>query len=140
MRSRYKLLFIMLLPLALLLAGISGAYAHNFTGKVGCFECHEKIPLKGTSSLIKPNIEKVCIKCHPDVEKRLSHPVGMIPKILVPLDLPLDKEGRVSCITCHNIHMSSLNKITGAKTHYLRRVSKGRKFCYSCHNKIPIAE
>lgn len=136
MHSRYSSLMLFM-SLLLIFAMPERAAGHNFIGKVGCFECHEKLPLGDAALHLKANIEKVCMKCH-KLDKRLSHPVGMVPKvIIVPLDLPLDKEGRVSCITCHDVHMSAVNKFTGKKTHYLRRILKGKKFCYACHVKLP---
>ncbi len=136
MRSRYSsllffLVFVMFFALPL------EASDHNFIGKVGCFECHEKLPLKGEVQKLRPHIEKICMKCH-SFESRLSHPVGIMPKLAVPVDMPLDREGKVSCITCHDVHMSAINKLTGTKTSYLRRTTKGKRFCYSCHPKIPV--
>ncbi|TAL26580.1 MAG: hypothetical protein EPN94_02955 [Nitrospirae bacterium] len=135
MHSRYNSLTIFM-GLVLLFAMPERAAGHNFIGKVGCFECHEKLPVGKTALLLKTNIEKICMKCH-HLEKRLSHPVGVVPKVIVPLDLPLDKDGMVSCVTCHDVHMSAVNKLTGKKTFYLRRTLKGKKFCYSCHTKLP---
>lgn len=135
MHSRYSRVMLLMI-LLLVFATPEMAAGHNFIGKVGCFECHEKLPLGKTALLLRTNIEKICVRCH-KLEKRLSHPVGMVPKVIVPVDLPLDKEGRVSCITCHDVHMSAVNKLTGKKTHYLRRILKGKKFCYACHLKLP---
>jgi len=136
MHSRYNnLLFFIIM--VMLFTMPEKAAGHNFIGKVGCFECHEKLPLKKAALLLRPDIEKVCMKCH-NLENRLSHPVGAVPKTLVPLDMPLDKEGRITCVTCHDVHMPAINKLTGKKTYYLRRVSKGKKFCYACHAKLPV--
>jgi len=135
MRLRYNnlLLFIFL---ALIFIMPQKAAGHNFIGKVGCFECHEKLPLGDSALHLRTDIEKVCMKCH-NLEKRLSHPVNVVPKEVVPMDLPL-YQGKVTCVTCHDVHMSAVNKLTGKKTHYLRRVSKGKNFCYSCHAKLPV--
>lgn len=136
MNSRYNnwLLFIVM---ALIFTMPEEAAGHNFIGKVGCFECHERLPLGKTALLLRPDIEKVCMKCH-NLEKRLSHPLNLVPKLTVPLDMPLDKGGRITCITCHDVHMSAINKLTGKKTYYLRRTIRGKKFCYACHAKLPV--
>ncbi len=136
MHLRYSsLLFVIVLVLIFTMPVKTAA--HNFIGKVGCFECHERLPLDKAALVLRPNIEDVCAKCH-NLEKRLSHPVGKVPKTLVPLDMPLDKEGQISCVTCHDVHMPAINKLTGKKTYYLRRMSKGKKFCYACHAKLPV--
>lgn len=136
MHLRYNNLLLFLV-LALFLTVTERAAGHNFIDKVSCFECHEKLPLEGTDTILRTNIEKICMKCH-SFENKLSHPVGIVPNAPVPLNMPLDREGRISCITCHDIHMQPVNKLTGKKTYYLRWASKGKKFCYACHGKIPL--
>ncbi len=138
MHSRYSSLMLFIF-LALIFIMPQKAAGHNFIGKVGCFECHEKLPMGDAALHLKANIEKVCMKCHArDLSRKLTHPaIGAIPKTLVPLDMPLDREGKVTCVTCHDVHMPAINKLTGKKTYYLRRMIRGKKFCYACHAKLP---
>jgi hypothetical protein len=46
----------------------------------------------------------MCIPCHE--AGAINHPVGVRPEFAVPADLPLDTEGRISCLTCHYVHGS----------------------------------
>ncbi|MBI4689053.1 MAG: cytochrome c3 family protein [Nitrospirae bacterium] len=137
MYLRYNGLLQFFIILALTFIVPEKSAGHNFIGKVGCFECHERLPIGISALKFRPNIERVCMKCH-NLEKRLTHPVNVVPKVIIPLDLPLDQEGKVTCVTCHKVHMPALNKLTGKKTYYLRRVFKGKKFCYSCHATLPV--
>lgn len=138
MHSRYnKLSFFIFFLLVIVLP--ENSTGHHFIGKAGCFECHEKLPVKGGARILKSDIEKVCYRCH-DFKKRFTHPaIGAKPKkASVSLDFPLYQDGRVTCVTCHDVHMSAVNKLTGKKTYYLRRAITGKKFCYSCHTKLPV--
>jgi predicted CXXCH cytochrome family protein len=137
MHLKYNKLFLLILFLLVFVLS-ENSMAHNFIGNIGCFECHEKLPIKEEAKILKPDIEKICYGCH-DFKRKFTHPaIGVIPKKLIPLDLPLSQDGKVTCVTCHDIHMSAVNKLTGKKTYYLRRAVTGKKFCYSCHPKPPV--
>jgi predicted CXXCH cytochrome family protein len=52
----------------------------------------------------------------------------------IPKDMPLDVAGKMTCVTCHDIHRAYINPLTGQKTYFLRRDVIGKNFCLSCHN------
>jgi len=70
-----------------------------------------------------------CAECHPD-ERIASHPVGVVPSMAVPNDLPLDDKGRIACFTCHRDHGDI--EATGNGLRSLRRPTVSR-LCHSCH-------
>lgn len=55
------------------------------------------------------------------------HPVriAVAPDMKSPEDLPLDREGKITCTTCHDV-------MEGMGAHRKRRV-KGRGLCLNCH-------
>lgn len=63
-----------------------------------CTSCHIE---KGPPAL-KYGINETCIKCHTPTPGR-DHPYGIV-QSEVPDKLPLDKESRITCITCHEPH------------------------------------
>ena len=88
-----------------------------------------------------------CVNCHGS--ESITHPVGARPNFAVPGDLPLDREGRVTCLTCHYIHgtlhsdtpqasASALERLFGSerlhKSYLLRRNNTEGKLCMACHN------
>lgn len=128
------------LVLALVFAAVLAVIAytlqegvHEFDGSQ-CSDCHlnyEVNPRQLTSS-----VTAMCRKCHKGRLKSVSHPVDMVPAMVrVPADLPL-RDGYLTCNTCHNIHGRRYNAF-GLKTDFLRRPSKGRDFCASCHEDDP---
>ena len=61
------------------------------------------------------------------------HPVDMKPKqVTIPLDLPLDNNGMITCNTCHDVHRNFETPM-GTKSHFLRRLDTGKAFCDICH-------
>lgn len=76
----------------------------------------------------------VCGGCHPE-NTRLSHPVGMVPSMAVPVDLPLDAYGQVTCTTCHLHHDQIVPTGTGMRS--LRRAAIAT-LCRSCHRDEPV--
>jgi len=71
-----------------------------------------------------------CLECHAD-EAIASHPVGMVPSMAVPADLPLTAAGQVTCFTCHRDHGDI--QPTGDGLQSLRR-STVWQLCQSCHH------
>jgi predicted CXXCH cytochrome family protein len=86
-------------------------------GHAICTDCH----LRGDNLKIK-DINDLCSTCHP--ENINDHKLGVIPKSL-PKGLPLDKEQRVTCVTCHEPH----GKDTKAQLLRLEHNS----LCIACH-------
>lgn len=96
---------------------------HNFAVKNYCHFCHK-------AELPALNFDPVttCTKCHSgnvDDHPVTRHPIGKPSRIIVPSVLPLTKDGRIVCYTCHDPH----NR-TGfprmLRVEYLR-------LCDSCH-------
>lgn len=100
---------------------------------IDCTDCHKAKPGKGdtkdTVTFRKP-IEELCIECH-DAESNI-HPTGMAPSMKVPTYLPLSKDKKVNCVTCHNMHAED------TKFSLLRGFKSGKykwrtDLCYDCH-------
>lgn len=99
---------------------------HNYNNKDYCQACHDisNMPLLNHDSMT------TCIKCHENNIK--NHPVSRHPilvniphKIVVPEWMPLSKENKIVCYTCHDYHN------TGKMTHMLR--INYDILCVSCH-------
>ncbi|MBI5695091.1 MAG: cytochrome c3 family protein [Nitrospirae bacterium] len=103
---------------------------------LGCAACHGvnnpqagpdgKVPFAGGAG-----IKEACYACH-DRSSNI-HPVGQLPSMKVPAHLHLE-EGRVSCNTCHDMHMQT------TKDHLLRGFADGRyknrpDLCIDCHGE-----
>lgn len=68
----------------------------------GCHKPHKAASGEAALPLLDDTEIKLCQRCHPAGN---DHPVDMIPKrVSVPKDLPLNKEGKVVCSTCHDSH------------------------------------
>ncbi len=68
-----------------------------------------------------------CRACHPDFFGPMSHPVDIVPPVgmKVSEELHLLPDGRISCMTCHEIHAGD--------DHYRLRFKSRQKLCNSCH-------
>lgn len=108
---------------------------HNFEGR--CDDCHINVPngVRGEKLLFIKGITQICLDCH-DLSEAVSHPVDIVPSMLVPDDLHLDWEGRMTCATCHDIHQQKRKSLFGKGYFFLRRVETGKAFCTSCHYKV----
>lgn len=132
-----KYLFIRRSALILFVVVISGiaVYAiikgnpHEFN-KDQCLFCHINFdaPLQ-----FRDNITVLCNFCHGN-DKALSHIVGVKPTMETPQDFHLDKDGVMTCATCHDVHMNRLDAGTNNRTYLLRRNIAGREFCNICHS------
>lgn len=129
------------LPVAamlLLLAGgadpASGKSAENPHGRKDarvCVHCHVGVPAEGSSPRKENNLRyggdivAVCTSCHAGY--RHMHPVkiAVSPDMKSPEDLPLDKEGKITCITCHDV-------MEGHGVVRTRRMV-GKALCLNCH-------
>jgi predicted CXXCH cytochrome family protein len=106
---------------------------HAFSGdipeiKKDCTICHgshgmaSKIP---GGLLVKP-VPELCAGCHPARVGSNEHPIGMVPSMQIPQELPLDDQGQVTCITCHAPH---------GKEGYPDMLRKPpAEICQSCHD------
>lgn len=124
---------------------------------VQCLSCHKSAPLSTQLNSGKHLVPKMsafvksetmlCAGCHGDDNS--SHIVGITPEYSVPADLPLDKNGQVTCITCHYVHgdlksdkpMAStsfmdqlFNRQRLNKSYVLRRNNSEGDLCLACHS------
>lgn len=84
-----------------------------------CSSCHT------TDNKLKiADVSELCISCHPNHTS--DHKIGVVVK-MIPVGLPLDKEHKMTCITCHEPHGN------GVGIKMLRM--KGESLCQSCHDK-----
>ncbi len=134
-----------ILPSLVLLAVAAGADAapgkradnpHVRTEPKTCVICHigspdEGVPVRKENNLkFGGDILALCTSCHSGY--RHMHPVkiALSPEMKSPGELPLDKEGKITCITCHDV----MEKHGVARK---RRVV-GRALCLNCHADTDI--
>lgn len=111
-----------------------------------CFACHSRNAKKYPSSFKrKGNIEKVCGNCHDTISgDSLIHATGMAPsrevKSRMPTSFKLTKDGKIGCLTCHELKYQCL------ESEYKRKMEDSRFFregpyktrtdlCWKCHKK-----
>lgn len=88
-----------------------------------CSYCHVTSD-KTDKMQLKASLTELCIECHPDRMGPKEHIVDIAPPMKV-VDLPLSKDGLMTCITCHDPHETSGNP-------KLLRV-KPSELCSKCH-------
>ncbi|MFC1856167.1 cytochrome c3 family protein, partial [Thermodesulfobacteriota bacterium] len=107
---------------------------------LSCLTCHRDTPEKGetadTVTLITEDIVKMCNFCHIiDTEK---HPLNVDETISISKALPLSKDGKTICTTCHDPH-GTMNTINFLRERYVTDVEFSKyedphevKEYYSC--------
>ncbi len=122
--------------LLIVFAGNAAAF-HDEIGKTRCLDCHTVLPFKHIPHTFQTGTGDVCRRCHTNFHAKngIAHPVEALPSMKIPPDMPLDIEGRMTCITCHFYHPASPPPADGPRAFILRRPG-GRTFCYSCHKKF----
>lgn len=125
--------FALIFPIGGLISALGAK--HDFEGQ--CRLCHSNIPKPGTdfSRVVLNNTPDVlCTQCH-RINQRTSHPVNVAPSEPMPLSRYLDKQGRVTCLTCHQVHKERSTSSVGAELKgLLRGHARGRAFCLLCHS------
>ncbi|MHC4546483.1 MAG: hypothetical protein ACYSYL_18550, partial [Planctomycetota bacterium] len=117
---------------------------HHF--QLPCGNCHIPGSTESEDQLQKSNnawqvssdINRQCttLGCH-DFDPMLNHPVGIRPQGTVPVDMPLDSDLQITCLTCHDKTSSSYDSNdTDGEWDRLLSIPKGIKFCSSCHTKM----
>ena len=88
-----------------------------------CGYCHLTSD-KTNKMRLKATLAELCIECHSDRSGPNEHKVGIAPPKGV-AELPFDKDGLLTCVTCHDPH---------EKSGYpkLLRV-KPSELCLKCH-------
>jgi len=116
--------------------GKSSESPHGLKDPKACVECHVGIPAEGSSPRKESNLRfggdivALCSSCH--AKYRHMHPVkiALSPDMKSPEDLPLDKDGKITCITCHDV-------MEGHGVVRKRRMV-GRALCLNCHADTDI--
>jgi hypothetical protein len=103
-----------------------------------CARCHGSNEPDSEAPLFQPGVESsmVCRDCHKYAGKH--HPVDFVPAATATGSLPLYR-GRVSCLTCHQIHGGPLKEGTPGLLRggpYADR----RAICFICHRPEQYAE
>jgi len=114
----------------------------HYTGKY-CTECHEKTPKKGGDKFLKfgGDFTQLC-RCHGYTPGNYIHPVDIEPseekKAKIPDDLPL-QNGKVACITCHDIYMQCQDtpRLKQLNKRFLRGAPYAHRtdICFRCHDE-----
>lgn len=137
-------------------SGINPHELKNLVDNIACTSCHRQMPervLTNHTRAVLPGTDHfatgptaMCMPCHE--ESMDSHPLDVYPKYAVPADLPLDKEGGISCLTCHYTHgslksdhpccsVSFMDRLLGSdrlkKSFLLRRENNNGELCRACH-------
>ncbi|MEW6428103.1 MAG: hypothetical protein AB1568_08740 [Thermodesulfobacteriota bacterium] len=125
---------ILALP-AMAAASTPNAHLQCTPGTSRCLDCHTCLPLDGKAGNFHTSIESICRTCHRSShatgQNRLAHPSTGKPAKDLPRDLPLDREGNITCITCHFFHIDNMPQ-RQHEPHLLRRPAN-RLFCGCCH-------
>ncbi len=143
-RSKYHINVLLLLVLCgtgwwLCIAVADGPNPH-IDKMSDCNDCHLRDPIPITrkesgTNLFLADIETLCLRCHTEMTLSMSHPIGMKPTFSLPLDMYLDWRGQMTCTTCHYMHHKKDGANGGGNGMYLRRNSKGKNFCFECHQQ-----
>jgi hypothetical protein len=138
-KSRGKLVTGILLAAAVLVAaGAAGAARdrksdnpHGRKDQKSCIICHVNPPAEGQSPRRDGNLRfggdvvALCSSCHASYSHMHPVKIAVAPDLRSPEDLPLDKDGKITCITCHDA-MDEMG------VHRKRRIV-GRALCLNCH-------
>jgi predicted CXXCH cytochrome family protein len=116
-----------LVGIAAIVFGVTGE-PHDFL-KNECGYCH--LDAENAPKMINLEITAGCERCHSEYSKTQSHPTDIYPRLSTPDDMPLI-DGKLTCVTCHYVHIK--DKVQRNKKHYfLRRQVRGIIFCSACH-------
>lgn len=113
---------------------IIGSKIHDFEGK--CALCHSNVTDRNTipeNLIFTDDIDKLCDKCH-TIDKKKSHPIKLKPATNTLLTAHLDKNGLITCTTCHDIHKEDKTSDRSELSGLLWGHLKGRAFCSLCHS------
>jgi len=126
-------------------------YTNPHWGEDLCGECHEGVPEKGKKQTFKygGDINMMCNSCHEVISLgSLIHATGMVPSEAILKRMPEnfkkalyrgDKEGRVTCLVCHEIIYQCLKEEFKRKADnplFFRGgpYSSRAAMCYKCHD------
>lgn len=109
-----------------ILWGRNDGGGHDFTGR--CETCHLSFPKPGKEGKFIREISYLCRECHAVSDKN-SHPIGTVPSMPMPDGFPVDRGGKMTCVTCHDPH----SRLSSGDVEYLRTRARGKEFCELCH-------
>ncbi len=104
---------------------------HARKDQKACVVCHVSSPAEGSSPAKENNLRfggdivALCSSCHEGYKHMHPVKIAVAPDMKSPEDLPLDKDGKITCITCHDAMEAS-------GVHRRRRLV-GRALCLNCH-------
>ena len=78
---------------------------HVFAETHECSYCHI-IGEKTGGVTLKAPLSALCLECHPGRKSPEEHRVDIVSPMRVD-KLPLDKDGKMTCVTCHDPHGKS---------------------------------
>ena len=117
MRWRLKRSLFILVTGILVTTNVFSAQKHE------CSYCHVTSD-KTVRQQLKAPLSELCAECHPDRRSPNEHKVDLVPFMKV-VGLPLSKEGKITCATCHDPHD------TGGYPMLLR--ARPAELCFKCH-------
>lgn len=109
---------------------------HGSKDPKNCSVCHSSLPTEVQSAKKEFNLkqggdfEKLCGTCHSGYKHMHPVKIAVAPDMRNPEDLPLDKDGKITCITCHSV-------MDGSAGHLKRRLT-GKLLCLNCHTDSDI--
>jgi hypothetical protein len=118
---------------------------------MSCLTCHRDTPTikdtNATVTLVTENINKMCNFCHNiDTE---AHPLNVDKSIKLSEKLPLSKDKKVVCITCHDPH-GTISTINFLREKYVIDLEFGKYEnphnekeyfnCLKCHVDVPTVK
>lgn len=124
------LIFVMVLWAPIALAKTHSTGTHQFS-KIQCRLCHVPKREQPADIELKDDIGQTCAHCHQNRAGELSHPLNVIPAMVLPKGMPL-AQGRLSCLTCHYAHPDSEGNRPRTMA-LLRKPGRGAAFCRNCH-------
>ena len=127
------IIFFFVILFGCIIGAVTNSKMHDFEGKCGM--CHVNIPDNNKSIqdlTFNDEIDKLCEGCH-SINKRKSHPINIAPKENIPLGAHLNKNGLLTCTTCHDVHKENKTSNRQELSGLLRGHVKGRAFCQLCH-------
>jgi predicted CXXCH cytochrome family protein len=120
--KRYVTVFIFLFSLG----QVQTAFPDVPDIKKDCSICHAVHKGVAGVLLIRP-LPELCTECHPDRTGKGEHSIGIKPADTITNDLPPDKQGEITCTTCHAPHGE------GGFPKMLRK--EAGELCISCHKR-----
>lgn len=99
-----------------------------------CVSCHTEPRANlvagrtGTSSMVA-DIDRECMRCHYDGP--VTHPVGIPNSKIKAPDLPLGRDGSITCVTCHFGHSNQ-----NSNGQLLRMSNRRGALCLKCHDDL----